>query len=174
MPELITRKRIYEEIVKSPGLHFRELQKRLNMPTGMLEYHIDVLLREEVIVAKKDGRYRRFFPNTEMTRSERKIMSALRSRVRRRIVIYLIENGKCRATDIAKDMGMQASSLSYHLSKLVNEGILGKDVLGRENYYYVINEKEVAKVIIRYRESFFDSLVDNFVGWYLTDSKKLE
>ena len=168
MGELTTRRRIYEEILLNPGLHFRELQSRLNMPTGVVEYHLGVLEKEGIVVSKMDGRYRRLYPNTAMTRYERKIMGILRSKIGRRIVIFLIENGRTRHGDLAKNMDISPSTLSYHLSKLIKGGIIGREISGRERYYFVINEDLVAKVIIKYRRSFLDVLVDNFAEWYLS------
>ena len=168
MGELTTRRKIYEEILLNPGLHFRELQARLNMPTGVLEYHLGVLERDGVIVSKMDGRYRRLFPNTAMTRDERRIMGLLRSKIGRRIVIFLIENGKTKHGDLAKNLNISPSTLSYHLSKLVKGGIIEREISGRENFYFVINKDLVARVIVKYRRSFLDILVDNFAEWYLS------
>ncbi len=168
MGELTTRRKIYEEILLNPGLHFRELQARLNMPTGVLEYNLGVLERDGIIVSKMDGRYRRLFPNTAMTRDERRIMSLLRSKIGRRIVIFLIENGKTKHGDLAKNLNISPSTLSYHLSKLVKGGIIEREISGRESFYFVIDENLVARVIIKYRRSFLDILVDNFAEWYLS------
>ncbi|NPA76072.1 MAG: winged helix-turn-helix transcriptional regulator [Euryarchaeota archaeon] len=174
MGELSTRRRIYEEIVMNPGLHFRELQKRLNMPTGMLEYHIRVLEREGVIVSKADGKYKRLFANTTMTREERKMMSALRGEVDRKIIIYLLEHGKSKHSDVAQDTGIKVSTLSYHMKKLVKNGILGREEVGRESYYYVLNPDRVAATLIKYRRSFLDSLVDNFAKWYMSEREQVK
>ncbi len=168
---VITRKRIYEEILMNPGLHFRELQKRLNMPLGMLEYHLQVLEREGLIVSKMDGKYKRFFADRSMTREERRVMGSLRNEIARKIVIFLIENGKARHREIASKLNIRASTLSYHLSKLVKAGILAREIEGRENYYMVINPDRVAAIIIKYRKSFLDELVDNFARWYLSERK---
>ncbi len=168
MVEITTRRKIYEEIVMNPGLHFRELQKRLDMPLGMLEYHLNVLEKEGVIVSKMDGKYKRYFANTSMNREERKIMGSLRSEIQRKIVIFLIENGKSRHSDIASGINITPSTLSYHISKLVKNGIVGKESEGREVFYYVIEPDKVAATIVKYRKSFLDSLVDNFAKWYMS------
>ena len=169
--KISTRRKIYEEIVLNPGLHFRELQKRLDIPTGMLEYHLSVLEREGVIVSKMDGKYKRFFANTHMSRDERRIMGALRSEIGRRIVIFLLENGRSRHADMAESLGIRGSTLSYHLTKLVKSGIIGREEEGREVFYFVIDPEKVAATIVKYRKSFLDVLVDNFVRWYLSDTK---
>ena len=169
MEELDTRKRIYEEIVMNPGLHFRELMKRLNIPVGMLEYHLHILERDGLIISKQEGKYRRYFANTHMSMEERRVVSHLRGEIQRKIVIYLLENGKSRHGDISQGTGIIPSLLSYHLKKLVDGGILIKENAGRESFYYVKNEELVTAILIKYRKSFIDSLVDNFVSWYLSN-----
>ncbi len=167
MEELSTRKRIYEEIVLNPGLHFRELQRRLNMPVGMLSYHLNVLVRRGLITIRKEGKYTRYFANTTMTHEERKIMALLRNEVSRRIVIYLLEEGQKTHGDISKHLGLSPSTVSYHLNRLVKNGVLEREVRGRESYFQVRKPDEVAFTLIKYRKSFLDTLVDNFAAFWM-------
>ncbi len=167
MEEITTRRKIYEEIVLNPGLHFREMQRRLNIPIGVLEYHLMVLEKEGIIVSKIDGKYRRYFANTTMTVNERKIMGVMRDSISRRIVIFLIEHGRARHSDIAEYLKISPSTLSYHISKLMKYDIILRDVDGRETYYSVKDRDNLARIIIKYRKSFFDSLVDNFAEWFM-------
>ena len=172
MEELTTRKRIYEEIVMNPGLHFRELQRRLKMQVGMLEYHLSVLQKEGLIIAKQDGKYVRYFANTVMTQQERNIIGNLRNGVMRRIVIFVLERERVKHRDITEHLNMSSSTISYHLNKLVKNGILNRENVGRENYYTVNNPKLVANTLIKYRKSFLDSLVDSFAKLWLEKNKK--
>ena len=167
MEEISTRRKIYEAIALNPGLHFREIQRRSNIPVGVLEYHLMVLEREGMIVSKIDGKYRRYFANTTMTIEERKIMGALRDTISRRIVIFLIEQVKVKHSEIANHLKISPSTLSYHISKLMKYGIILKEIDGRETYYSVKDRDNLARVIIKYRKSFLDSLVDNFAEWFL-------
>ncbi len=172
MEEVSTRKRIYEEIVLNPGLHFRELQRRLEMQVGMLEYHLSVLQREGLVVTKQDGKYVRYFANTVMTQQERNIIGNLRNEIMRRIVIFVLERGRVKHREIVENLNVSSSTLSYHLNKLVKNGILERESVGRENYYTVKNPKLVANTIIKYKKSFLDSLVDNFVKLWVEKNKK--
>ncbi len=162
MDNLKPRKKIYETIAMNPGLHFRELQRRLNMPTGMLEYHLDVMIKDGIIISRQDGKYRRFFANTVMSTKERKILGVLRNDVARKIVIFVLEKKMVKHRDIVEHIKLSPSTISYHLDKLVKNGILKREIKGRENYYYVLEPKMVAYTIIKYRKSFLDTLVDNF------------
>ena len=46
---LEVRRKIYEEIKASPGLHFRELQRRVGLATGSLQYHLDYLAKYKAV-----------------------------------------------------------------------------------------------------------------------------
>lgn len=162
MEDIESRKRIYEEIVMNPGLHFRELQRRLKMPTGMLEYHLNVMVKDGIIITREEGRYRRFFANSVMSSKERKILGVLRNYIARKIVIFVLENERVNHKKIMEYINLSPSTVSYHLNKLVKNGILKREIVGRENYYSVTDPKLVAYTIIRHKKSFLDSLVDNF------------
>ncbi|MEJ2271622.1 MAG: winged helix-turn-helix transcriptional regulator, partial [Candidatus Bathyarchaeota archaeon] len=55
------RGEIYEFIKKNPGLHLRELQRRLNLPLTSLEYHIDYMVRKNVLLKESSKHYSRYY-----------------------------------------------------------------------------------------------------------------
>jgi predicted transcriptional regulator len=91
--ELETRKKIYDQIKKSPGIHFRELQRRLELVVGSLQYHLHYLEKRNLIKASSDGDYVRYFArDRSLTETERKILSLLRRSSCRHILIQLLNN----------------------------------------------------------------------------------
>ena len=44
--KLDIRKKIYNTVKKNPGLHFREIQRRVEIATGALQYHLDYLQKK--------------------------------------------------------------------------------------------------------------------------------
>ena len=59
--ELDSRRRIYEFIKNNPGTHMREIQRRLEMPIGVLKFHIQYLVKHEIITEKPDRYYKRYY-----------------------------------------------------------------------------------------------------------------
>ncbi|HLC76566.1 MAG TPA: winged helix-turn-helix transcriptional regulator, partial [archaeon] len=55
--DLEVRRRIYDCIVGSPGLHFREIQRRTNLATGSLDYHLHFLHKNGIIRTERDKNY---------------------------------------------------------------------------------------------------------------------
>jgi DNA-binding transcriptional ArsR family regulator len=55
------------------------------------------------------------------------------------------------------------STISWHLKKLIDVSIVNKEVEGRRSFYSVNNPDLIIKVLIKYKESFLDILVDRFI-----------
>ena len=43
------RKRILNTLERSPGIHYRELQRQLDAANGTLRHHLDVLIKERTV-----------------------------------------------------------------------------------------------------------------------------
>lgn len=162
--ELETRRKIYELIRKSPGIHFREIERRLNIAIGNLQYHLYYLEKENLIRSERDGEYIRYYPKDCMLDEiDRKIISFLRRRTARRILIYLLTNPNANNKEIAQGIGLSPSTISWHLNKLLEAKIVERKKEGRESFFRVKDLERVARLLITYKESFLDRLVEGFV-----------
>jgi DNA-binding MarR family transcriptional regulator len=57
-----TRGMIRGCIISEPGIHFKELRRRLDLSNGTAVHHLATLEREGVIKSRTDGVYKRFYP----------------------------------------------------------------------------------------------------------------
>jgi predicted transcriptional regulator len=57
-----SRGEIYGFIKANPGVHLTAIKENLDLANGVLAYHLKVLIREEFIVARREGGYKRFYP----------------------------------------------------------------------------------------------------------------
>ena len=158
------RKRIYDFILSSPGCHLREIQRRLGIPLGTLEYHLKYLVDREFVNVREEGGYKRYYPVGTMRTVDKSILSILRQDIPRRLVMHLLLHPNSRFGELAAEFDIAPSTLSFHLSKLLRAGIVTRTRSGRESIYRVEREHEVAMVLIAHRRSFLDALVDSFVG----------
>ncbi len=158
--QLDTRRRIYELILTSPGSHFREIKRKLDLKIGVLEYQLDILEKQELIVKKKDGYYTRYFVRDEMSPREKEIISLLRLKIPRHIVLFLYFNPDSCNKDMLEEMNIPSSTLSYYLRKLVRSDILTDHVRGRNTFYSIKNRTQVMKILTAYKSSFFDEMTD--------------
>lgn len=161
--KLEVRRRIYEEVVMNPGLHHRELQRRLSLPSGQLEHHLRYLLKRELIVSRREGGYIRYYPAEGLKESEKRALSFLRQEIPRAIMIYLLQNPGATHREILGGVKVSGATLTYHLKRMVSRGVVVEESAGREKHYTLADPDEVINLLITYRRSFLDALVDSFV-----------
>lgn len=157
------RQQIYEHILRFPGSHFREIQRDLDLPVGTLQYHLNNLSRDKLIIPKKDGEYVRYYSIGLFTEKEKKLLSLLRQKPVRHIVIMLLTNNELNHKRIMEELKLSPANTSWYLDKMLDSKLVKKKRKGKEVLYSLINPDEVAKVIITYRSSFLDAIVDRFI-----------
>jgi predicted transcriptional regulator len=160
------RRRIYEAIETSPGIHLRELQRVLDMPLTTLEYHLSYLTRKNIVHYEVDSHYKRYFAKP-LDDIDKKLLSALRQKRLREIVLLVLSNGKAKYQFMANYLKIPHSTLSFYLKYLVENGILVKEKVGYETIYVVKDEDRVTKVLVAYKAGFLDKLIDRTLAMWL-------
>ena len=121
-------------------------------------------MRYAIVIEKADGNYKRYYPVGLYGSVDKQLLSLLRQEVPRRIVMKLLLNPGINFKVLSEGFPVSASTLSYHLSKLLEGDVVRKVKKGRESLYYVNNQEEVAKVLLTHRKSFLDNLVESFAN----------
>jgi predicted transcriptional regulator len=155
-----TRRRVYWFVKSNPGLHLRELQRRLNIPLSSLDYHLGYLVHRDLLFRDGDGFYTRYF-DEELNTKDRTILSILRQRRLREIILVVLSEVKVSYSYLMSSLNIPASTLSLYLKKLVENEIIERHSVGRETYYTLKDEEKIASLVILYRTSFVDRLIDN-------------
>jgi len=164
--QLEARRRVFEAVRGNPGIHMRGLQRETGMPMGTLRYQLRYLERHGLIVEKKEGRMITYYPaggDSVVDAQDKRFLAVLRQEIPRLIVLHLMMHPHSSHGELKPHFRVSASTLSYHLKKLTDSGIISKDSEGK---YYVTDEERVAKVLITYRQTFVDSMVDSFVRFW--------
>lgn len=165
--KLRTRRIIYTYILRNPGLHERELARQLDVSLSTLDYHLYYLKKHELVVAKSDGHYTRYYTSGKIGVKEKKILATLRQKASRKIIIFLLINNLCTHKKICDHLGLAPSTTSFHLNKLVKNEILQREDIGRERIYTVAEPEHVSDLIISYKKSFLDEAVNRFADTWL-------
>jgi len=160
------RMKIYSAIEANPGIHLREAQRILNMPLATLEYHLEYMKRKKIIFAEKNGHYKRYYVKP-LEAEDKKVLSALRQKRIREIVLAVLANEKAKYQFLADYFKLPHSTLSFYLKYLVDHDILARNKVGYENIYTVRDEDRVVKVLTAYKSSFLDKLVDKVLDTWL-------
>ena len=161
--ELETRRKIFELLENEPGLSFREIARRLVLPLGSATYHLRYMVKHEILVSIQDGNRKRFYPKDRSEHEERAVLAVLRNEMSRGLVLFLLLNPDSTFQKISRNVDIPPSTLSYHLEKLVIKEILERERRGRQTRYRVMKEDLVASVLISYRPSFLEGVVDAFI-----------
>lgn len=168
---LETRKEIYNVIVRFPGLHLREISRRLNMPASLAEYHLQELEDNNVVISIRESGYKRYYPHpniaerderiTELQPKERKILGILRQKIPLKITLFLLETKHATHSEISESLGISPSKLSYHLNKLVQLALVNHQRRGEGKGYSLTNEKKIKKLLETHRPP--KDLVEGFI-----------
>lgn len=160
------RRNIYALIEASPGIHLRELQRVLNIPLTTLDYHLSYMIRKKIIFGETEDHHKRYYTKP-LDPDDKKVLVALRQKRMREIVLIVLENGKAKSQLLVERLRLSHSTLSSYLKYLVNRNILVREKIGYENLYTVREEDRVAKVLIAYKPSFLDKLVDRVLDTWM-------
>lgn len=164
--ELGTRRRIYSRIVDHPGEYLRELQRALDMPMGALEYHLLQLERAGIVTVLHEEN-KRFFP-AQMDAADKRDIALLRQESLRRLCVVLLEMRVASHKEILARTDLAPSTLTYYASKLVEAGLVEKQRRGRESLYALKDGGRVYGLLVRYRSSFLDRVLDGFLASFDT------
>lgn len=113
---------------------------------GSLSHHIRMLEKEGSIIVER-GKVTRLYSRS-IRESDRRILSNLRSKVRRDVIGILMD-GEKSLEEISSKIKKSRSTLRWHLNHLISDGLVSKRI-DREAYYS-LNEKEyIARISRRY------------------------
>ncbi len=160
--ELETRKRIYTLIKNRPGIYLRELERETNFTIGQLTYHLPILVGANLIKEETTGRFKRFYP-LGLNAYERKILPLLRRPNLRKIIILVLENKIITNKELSEKMSLSAATISWYIQILKDANLIRNEITEDGVFYLLMDEDEIIKVLITYKESFLDKMVDRFI-----------
>ena len=164
--QLGIRRSLLSLIQECPGLHFREIQRRTDTQTGQLTYHLDYIAKAGLISTISDGEYVRYYAPSSINKKERKILELLRRKSIRHIVLHLLSSNSSNNGQLTKKLGLSPSTVSWHTKKLIEEEVLEKKSVGRKSHLTIRDPEFIAKLLVKYGESFMDKLVDRFIDMW--------
>ncbi len=160
--ELETRKKIYTLIKNRPGIYLRELERETGFTMGQLTYHLSLLVKANLIKEEIAGRFRRFYP-LGLNVYERKILSLLRRPNLRKIIILVLDNERITNKELSEKMSLSPATISWYVQDLKEANLIQNEIKGNEILYSLKDKDEIIKVLIAYKESFLDKMVDRFI-----------
>lgn len=166
---------IMEAIAAKPGIHLRDLQRVVHVSLSGIEHHVRALEREARIVTISDGYFRRCFLTTwvlpeearRLDEEERRIIAEFRRRMSLAIVLHLAADGPLRHHELQERLGKSKGTVSYHLSRLLANGLLRMTGDSSDARYDLANRARVISLLVTFSPLFRDH-VDGFVDMWLS------
>jgi len=157
---LETRQRIYETILRNPGIHQAGIAHLLTMRKSLAEYHLIYLEKNKAILAIKENGYKRYYlKGADVDNSGRQLLGLVRQEIPSRIVLLLLKNQILQHKDLVEQLNMAPSTISYHLNKLLKQGVIEVCKYGEDKGYSLTNKKELMKFLVKYE---VHSVIDSF------------
>ena len=155
-----TRNLLLNYIEQHPGIRYRELLRLTGLVNGVLTYYLAGLENANMIRVERGLRITRYYP-INVSEKESAILNFVRHEPIRQIVLFILEHDMATFNEIVAHTGKAPSTVSSHLKRLKEAGIVS--VRHGEYYLYRLVEKDlVAEVLSKYKTSFADSIVDNY------------
>ena len=111
--ELESRRKIYNYILNYPGLHIRELSRRLKTPKTTMQYHLNYLKKRELVIEKNVDNKVCYYVNNSICVKDKKLFSLMRKEITRKIILILCSCGVQSQKDIIYFMRTQKAEKEY-------------------------------------------------------------
>jgi len=165
--ELETRKKIYAFIEQNPGVNLSTIADKLDISSQLVDYHLIYLDRHGIATIVKEGGFKRCYIKGQVGSEDKKILSLLRQETPLLIILFLLKNPYSRYRDVMQNLKISSPLFSYHLRKLVKQGVIIASTEGPKTGYKVCNETEVVNFIIRYKPTtILENVQDVWMDFY--------
>lgn len=171
--ELETRRRIYDYILKNPGLHFRALSRDLQIPKTTMDYHLTYLKKNGIIKERAEKGYFRYYITQRVGSVEKDIINIFRQNIPLAIILFLYAYPERSRKAMYKDLRIPITTISYYLKSLIKKDIVEKQKFGRKFLYKLKNNSEMYKFLNKYENSLFrDNTLVDIMNWLKFTSPK--
>lgn len=160
---LKSRRNIFGHISSNPGTYLREMETELGLSVGDLQYHLGQLEKGGLVKIHDDGRRKGYFVASEIPYFDRQLISIIRMRTPRHIIIFLLTHPDATFNEILANFNFTKGALSFHLKRLVRADMVMKGRKERESTYRINEPERVSALLITYRASISDDVLDGVV-----------
>jgi predicted transcriptional regulator len=162
-----TREQIARCIRTTPGIHFNELVRTLDLAPGQVQYHLKRLRSTDSVIEERlYGQTHYYSPKYDSW--ERGALSLLRRETAGDIVAVLYERGTARPQTVVEGLDITRSTLEWHVNHLTEQEVVVKE---RDEHNHVTlalaRPTETAQLLEAVTPSTPERMVDRFTR--LTD-----
>jgi predicted transcriptional regulator len=134
-----TRGEIYGFIKANPGVHLTSIKENLGLANGVLAYHLKVLVREEFLVVRREGGFKRFYPRDMKVPRKRVHFTRLQLDIVEKLSLHA---GLTQAS-LARMLGESKQVINYNISVLIAAEVVRVEREGGKTLCYVTDGSSI-------------------------------
>ena len=174
-----TADRILQFIQNNPGRHLRGIKDMIQISQGTVDYHTDRLEKMGRITSTTSGLYKHYFPVGVFQNNEKEILQILSQETTKQILMYIVEQKSPTQTDIVNSVGISASSVNWHMKRLVEFRLVEEIKEGKYKKYQLHDRKVSSQYITALMRNYYpaiwekwsDTFYLNFLSFSGSESK---
>jgi predicted transcriptional regulator len=174
-----TADRILQFIQNNPGCHLRGIKDMMQISQGTVQYHTDRLEKLGRITCTTSGLYKHYFPVGVFQNNEKEILQILSQETTRQILMYIVEQQSPTQTDIVNSVGISASSVNWHMKRLLEFKLVDEIKEGKYKRYQLHDRKVSSQYITALMRNYYpaiwekwsDRLIEIFLSFSGRESK---
>jgi DNA-binding transcriptional ArsR family regulator len=152
---------LVKHIELTPGIRYRELLRVTRLVNGVLTHHLTALEKANIIKVYRESRLTRYYP-VGVSDKESAILKFVRHEPIREILHFILENETCTFNEIVDHTGKAPSTVSSHLKRLKEAGIVSVRYGEHYQLYSIVEGDLLAEVFSKYTLNFVDKVVHNY------------
>ena len=130
---------------------------------GVIQYHLYSLEREGRILSRRNGLYKRFYPNLVFGDYQQEILDVLSQETERDLLLYLINNPNSTQKELAEYAQISAGTINWHMKRLVESNLVQAKHEGQFVRYAVSGDaQEILRLVQSYHPSIWERWADRF------------
>lgn len=127
------RLNIINQILRNPGIHHNELLRNCDLQKGQLQWHLDVLLKYNILKKEKYGQFTIYFPITTSFDANEYLENLIaKSKTTSEILTIIKENPGINSSEISRILSLSRNTIKYHIDKLSKEKLVTLIKKGRK------------------------------------------
>jgi predicted transcriptional regulator len=132
------RLKILTQILNNPGIHYNDLLRSCSLNKGQLQWHLDTLLKHNIIKKERYGQYTIYFPiTTTMEAIEAFKNQFSKSKTTLEILNIIRKNPGINSAELSRTLNLSRNSIKHHIDKLLEQHFIRLEKKGRINEIYL-------------------------------------
>jgi predicted transcriptional regulator len=158
-----TKKRVNDYVILHPGTHARRIGKELGLTRGDLQYHLYTLEKEGLIRTRRRGLYKFVFPSNMFGEKQEIVLSLLSQETPSEIILFLIQKPDSTQTDLAEHLRFSAATVSWHMDRMVKEGVVARKKAGKfVEYRVTVSADDMIELVKEYHPTLWERWAGRF------------